>query len=108
MDDARAPADGAEGERASTRSSTRPRSASAATSRASPRWPPRIDLKIIVATGLYTFNELPHYWGRRVPGSGPNGSDPMVDLFVRDITEGIAGTGIKAGGHQVRHRPARA
>jgi phosphotriesterase-related protein len=56
----------------------------------------RIDLKIIVATGLYTFNELPHYWGGRVPGSGPNGSDPMVNLFVRDITEGIAGTGIKA------------
>jgi phosphotriesterase-related protein len=57
----------------------------------------QIDLKIIVATGLYTFNELPHYWAGRVPGSGPNGSDPMVDLFVKDITEGIAGTGIKAG-----------
>jgi phosphotriesterase-related protein len=57
----------------------------------------RIDLKIIVATGLYTFNELPHYWTARVPGSGPDGSDPMVNLFVRDITEGIAGTGIKAG-----------
>jgi phosphotriesterase-related protein len=57
----------------------------------------QIDLRIIVATGLYTFNELPHYWGARTPGSGPNGSDPMVDLFVKDITEGIAGTGIKAG-----------
>ncbi len=56
----------------------------------------RIDLKIIVATGLYTFNELPHYWIARVPGSGPDGSDPMVNLFVKDITEGIAGTGIKA------------
>jgi len=56
----------------------------------------RIDLNIIVATGLYTFNELPPYWGARIPGSGPNGSDPMVDLFVRDITEGIAGTGVKA------------
>ena len=56
----------------------------------------RIDLKVLVATGLYTFNELPHYWGRRTPGSGPNGSDPMVNLFVRDIVEGIAGTGIKA------------
>jgi phosphotriesterase-related protein len=56
----------------------------------------RIDLKIIVATGLYTFNELPHYWQARTPGSGPDGSDPMVNLFVRDITEGIAGTGVKA------------
>ena len=56
----------------------------------------RIDLNILVATGLYSFDEVPHYWKRRVPGSGPNGSDPMVNLFVRDITEGIAGTGIKA------------
>jgi phosphotriesterase-related protein len=55
-----------------------------------------IDLKIIVATGLYTFNEVGHYWAGRTPGTGPNGSDPMVNLFVKDITEGIAGTGIKA------------
>ncbi len=57
----------------------------------------RIDLNIVVATGLYTFDEVPPYWRHRVPGRGPNGSDPMVDLFVRDITEGIAGTGVKAG-----------
>ncbi len=56
----------------------------------------RIDLNILVATGLYTFNELPHYWGARRAGTGPNGSDPMVNLFVRDITQGIANTGIKA------------
>ncbi len=57
----------------------------------------RIELNIVCATGLYTFDELPHYWGRRTPGSGPGGSDPMVNLFVRDITDGIANTGIKAG-----------
>src|SRR4051794_11990721 len=56
----------------------------------------QIDLNILVATGLYTFDNLPHYFGRRTPGSGPGGSDPMVDMFVRDITEGIADTGIKA------------
>ena len=55
------------------------------------------DLNIVVATGLYTFNELEHYWGRRTPGSGTNGSDPMVNLFVKDITEGVGGTSIKAG-----------
>ncbi len=54
------------------------------------------DLQILCATGLYTFNELPPYFRRRVPGSGPGGSDPMVDMFVRDITEGVAGTSIKA------------
>lgn len=57
----------------------------------------RIELNIVAATGLYTFDVLPHYFGRRTPGSGPNGSDPMVDMFVRDITEGIADTGVKAG-----------
>jgi phosphotriesterase-related protein len=57
----------------------------------------RIDLKIVVATGLYTFVEVPPYWRLRGPGSGPSGGDPMVDLFVRDITEGVAGTGVKAG-----------
>ncbi|MCP5025771.1 MAG: phosphotriesterase [Actinomycetia bacterium] len=57
----------------------------------------QVDLNIVVATGLYTFDVLPHYFNRRVPGSGPGGSDPMVELFVGDITRGIADTGIKAG-----------
>lgn len=57
----------------------------------------KIDLNIVLATGLYTFDVLPHYFGRRTPGSGPGGSDPMVEMFVADITEGIAGTGLKAG-----------
>lgn len=57
----------------------------------------RIDLNIVVATGLYTFDVLPHYFGSRTPGSGPGGTDPMVEMFVADITDGIAGTGIKAG-----------
>ena len=57
----------------------------------------RIDLNIIVATGMYTFDILPFYFRRRTPGSGPGGVDPMVEMFVRDITQGIADTGIKAG-----------
>jgi phosphotriesterase-related protein len=48
-----------------------------------------IPLQIIVATGLYTYNELPHYFQNR-------NADVMADLFVRDITEGIQGTGVKA------------
>ncbi len=50
----------------------------------------QIDLNIIAATGLYTFNELPHYYGRR-------SDDHMVNQFVGDIEVGIAGTGVKAG-----------
>jgi phosphotriesterase-related protein len=48
------------------------------------------DLNIVVATGIYTFDEVPFYFWRRPP-------EAMTELFVRDITEGIAGTGVKAG-----------
>ncbi len=50
----------------------------------------RIRLNIIVATGVYTFNELPHYFHRR-------DDEFVVHMFVRDITEGVADTGIRAG-----------
>ncbi|MDG1489513.1 MAG: phosphotriesterase-related protein [Actinomycetota bacterium] len=54
----------------------------------------RTDINIVCATGLYTFNELPHYYQRRSP---VNGVDPMATHFVKDITDGFADTGIKAG-----------
>ena len=50
----------------------------------------QIDLNIIVATGIYTFDVLPHYFTYR-------GEDAMRAMFVRDIRDGIADTGIKAG-----------
>jgi phosphotriesterase-related protein len=53
-------------------------------------------INIIVATGLYTYNDLPLYFRYRTAESGTEGRDPMTDLFVADITEGIAGTGVKA------------
>ncbi|CAA9276313.1 MAG: Aryldialkylphosphatase (phosphotriesterase) (paraoxonase), putative (php) [uncultured Blastococcus sp.] len=55
------------------------------------------DLNIIVATGLYTYDELPHQYEHRGPGllyDLPR--DPMVDDFTRDIRNGIARTGVKA------------
>jgi phosphotriesterase-related protein len=51
-------------------------------------------LNIIVATGLYTYNEVPPYFKYRTPG--PDGVDPMTELFVGDLTTGIAATGVKA------------
>jgi len=53
----------------------------------------RIDLKIICATGLYTFNELPHYYRRRTA----NKTDALTTHFVQDIVNGFADTGVKAG-----------
>ena len=54
----------------------------------------QIDLNIVVATGLYTFNELPHYYARRAPSPGE--VDALTEHFVGDITNGIADTGVKA------------
>jgi phosphotriesterase-related protein len=54
------------------------------------------ELNIVVATGLYTFDALPHYFDDRGPGTMFGGDDPMVEMFVGDITEGIAGTGVRA------------
>lgn len=54
------------------------------------------ELNIVVATGLYTYNEIPfqfHYTG---PGLLFDVSEPLVDLFVKDLTEGIADTGVRA------------
>jgi len=51
-------------------------------------------LNIIVATGLYTYSDVPFYFRFRYPHS--DGRDPMTDLFVADITTGIAGTGVRA------------
>jgi len=54
------------------------------------------ELNIVVATGLYTFNDLPmsfHYLG---PGAPLGGPEIMTEMFVRDIENGIADTGIKA------------
>lgn len=48
-----------------------------------------IPLNIIVATGVYTYNELPQYFQNR-------DEDVMAELFVKDITEGIQGTEVKA------------
>jgi phosphotriesterase-related protein len=53
-----------------------------------------VPLNIIVATGLYTYNEVPFYFKYRGPGG--DGRDPMTQLFIDDITTGIAGTGVKA------------
>ncbi|CCF62274.1 phosphotriesterase family protein [Nocardia cyriacigeorgica] len=56
----------------------------------------QVDINIVAATGIYTYNEVPfqfHYTG---PGLLFDVAEPMVELFVKDIREGIADTGVKA------------
>ncbi|GAC1440856.1 MAG: phosphotriesterase [Mycobacteriales bacterium] len=54
------------------------------------------DLTILVATGIYTYNYVPNYFARRGPAVLPDLPEPMVDLFVADVTKGIQGTGVRA------------
>lgn len=54
------------------------------------------DVNIVVATGLYVYEELPHQYHYRGPGLLLDIPEPMVTDFTRDIVEGIADTGVKA------------
>jgi phosphotriesterase-related protein len=56
----------------------------------------RTDLNIIVAAGLYTYDDVPFYFRYRDAQSQSAATDPMTALFVGDLTEGIADTGVKA------------
>jgi phosphotriesterase-related protein len=54
------------------------------------------DINIVVATGVYTYNDVPMYFHFTGPGGALGDGEPMVDMFVRDIEHGIADTGVKA------------
>ena len=54
------------------------------------------DLNIVVATGVYTYNDVPMYFHFQGPGTTLGGPELMIDMFVKDIEEGVAGTGVKA------------
>ncbi|NUR87765.1 MAG: phosphotriesterase-related protein [Nonomuraea sp.] len=53
-------------------------------------------VNIVAATGIYTYDALPPYFGNRGPGSLFGGPDRLAEFFVRDIAEGIGRTGVKA------------
>ncbi len=61
----------------------------------------QVDLNIVVATGCYTYDDVPFFFHYRGPALdaavGAEVPDPMVDLFVGDIEDGITGTGVRAG-----------
>lgn len=56
----------------------------------------QVDINIIVATGIYTYNDLPHQYEFRGPGLLMDMPEPMVTEFTKDITEGIGDTGVHA------------
>jgi len=58
------------------------------------------ELNIVVATGCYTYDDVPFFFHYRGPALdevvGTEVPDPMVDMFVGDIETGIADTGVRA------------
>jgi phosphotriesterase-related protein len=57
----------------------------------------QVDINIIVATGLYTYTDVPFALQFVGPNTLLGGEDPMIEMFVRDLTDGIADTGVRAG-----------
>jgi phosphotriesterase-related protein len=55
------------------------------------------EINVVVATGVYTYNEVPLYFHFRGPDTVLGGPEPMVDMFIREIREGIGDTGVRAG-----------
>jgi phosphotriesterase-related protein len=54
------------------------------------------EINIVPATGVYTYNDVPMYFHFQGPGTILGGPEPMTELFVREIRQGIGDTGVKA------------
>ncbi len=57
----------------------------------------RVPVNLVASTGWYTPDMLPTYFRFHGPDRLIDGSDPLVELFVRDIRDGIAGGNVRAG-----------
>lgn len=57
----------------------------------------RVQINLIAATGWYTANVLPRYFHFHGPGRPIDVSDPLTELFIRDIREGIGDGKVRAG-----------
>lgn len=56
----------------------------------------QVEINIIPATGVYTYNDVPLQFHHQGPGLLFDMPEPMVDLFVTDLQRGIADTGVRA------------
>lgn len=57
----------------------------------------RVPVNLIAATGWYTPNELPLYFRFHGPGRIIDTVEPLTEMFVGDIRDGIAGGNVRAG-----------
>ena len=57
----------------------------------------QVAINIVVATGYYTYEVLPHYFSLRTAAMQPSHVDALDEFFLHDFEEGIAGTGVRPG-----------
>jgi phosphotriesterase-related protein len=57
----------------------------------------RVPINLIAATGWYTPDVLPVYFRFHTAGRTIDRADPLIELFVGDIRDGIAGGRVRAG-----------
>ena len=57
----------------------------------------RTQVNLVAATGWYTDDVLPPYFRTHGPGRLVGGPEPLVEMFLRDVTEGIGDSGVRAG-----------
>lgn len=56
----------------------------------------QVRVNLVAATGWYTDAVLPPYFRTHGPGRLVGGPEPLTEMFLRDLREGIAGTGVRA------------
>ncbi|WP_127817788.1 phosphotriesterase family protein [Microbacterium sp. CPCC 204701] len=56
----------------------------------------QVEINILASTGIYSYDSVPFPFMHVGPGRLVDRPDPLADHFIRDITEGIAGTSVKA------------
>lgn len=57
----------------------------------------RVRVNIVAATGWYTDDVLPRYFRTHGPGRLVEDGEPLVEMFRRDVRDGIGDTGVRAG-----------
>jgi phosphotriesterase-related protein len=57
----------------------------------------RVQVHLVASTGWYTPDRLPLYFAFHGPGRLVHEPDGLAERFLRDITTGIAHTGVRAG-----------
>ncbi|QYJ03556.1 hypothetical protein KUV85_14655 [Nocardioides panacisoli] len=57
----------------------------------------RVRVNLVASTGWYADEVLPPYFRTHGPDRLVGGPDPLVEMFRRDVTEGIGDSGVRAG-----------